>query len=79
MALLKLDVEGNEPYALAGATQTLSRTRELYIEMWNDAHYRERHPDPLPDSYNQRILRQIPKAFVPCLKIEKNVWFCRKG
>ena len=77
VALMKLDVEGNEPYALAGATQTLSRTRELYIEMWNDVHYRERHPNPLPGSYNQRILRQIPKTFAPCLKMEKNVWFCR--
>ena len=33
-----VDVEGNEPYALAGGTQTLSRTQELYIEMWNDVH-----------------------------------------
>jgi FkbM family methyltransferase len=71
----KFDVEGHEPMALRGAHETLLHTNTLYVEMWNDVHYKERMEGALQEgSHNKRILDELPFC-VPKRKIEKNILF----
>tara|TARA_B100001778_G_scaffold242589_1_gene202913 strand:- start:252 stop:932 length:681 start_codon:yes stop_codon:yes gene_type:complete len=74
VALMKVDVEGHEDQVLRGSKQTLIHTDKLYVEMWNDHHYNERHPNHDKGSHNERILNEIQRC-QPLQKIEKNVLF----
>ena len=77
VALIKLDVEGHEDIVLKGAQKTLACTRNLYVEMWNDDHFKRRHPTKQQGSHNKRILDLIPNALLPRQKMEKNIFFQR--
>lgn len=72
---LKIDVEGHEPQVLSGASRILSQTKHIYIELWNDDHYLERHTNPPYISHNKEVLKYIANHFLPLQKIEKNVLF----
>lgn len=72
---MKIDVEGHESYVLAGASRILSHTNHVYIELWNDDHYLERHPSPLYKSHNHKVLGYLNDRFRPLQKIEKNIIF----
>ena len=64
----KVDVEGHEPEVLAGALNTLKNAAYIYIEVWNDHHFKERHQFKLSGSHNKRILdgiKNINDAFKP--------------
>jgi FkbM family methyltransferase len=74
----KIDVEGHEPEVLAGAINTLLNCKYIYIEMWNDEHFKSRHGNKLDGSHNKRILNNlklINNKFKPIQKIEKNILF----
>lgn len=74
----KIDVEGHEPEVLNGAVKTLSDCKYMYIEMWNDHHFKNRHGHKLEGSHNERILNSIKNInnnFLPLQKIEKNILF----
>tara|TARA_B110000858_G_scaffold197818_1_gene260905 strand:- start:6189 stop:6899 length:711 start_codon:yes stop_codon:yes gene_type:complete len=74
----KIDVEGHEPEVLAGGVKTIKDSKYIYIEMWNDNHFKSRHGHKLSGSHNKRILDRIDninKNFKPLQKIEKNVIF----
>ncbi|MBI96615.1 hypothetical protein CL656_05665 [bacterium] len=74
----KIDVEGHEPEVLAGASNTLKNSKYIYIEVWNDEHFKSRHKFKLSGSHNKRILDEIKNinvAFKPLQKIEKNILF----
>ena len=74
----KIDVEGHEPEVLEGAKNTLNKTKFLYIESWNDEHFKKRHIHKLSGSHNERILSEINKIntfFYPIRKIEKNILY----
>lgn len=74
----KIDVEGHEPEVLSGAINTLLNCKYLYIEMWNDEHFKKRHIKKLDGSHNIRILNMIKSInnnFKPIQKIEKNILF----
>tara|TARA_E500000178_G_scaffold342053_1_gene386725 strand:- start:611 stop:1276 length:666 start_codon:yes stop_codon:yes gene_type:complete len=74
VSLLKIDVEGHEDSVLKGAHNTLAHVDKLYVEMWNDEHYTERHPGSHGGSHNKRILDEISRC-LPLQKIEKNIVF----
>ena len=46
----KIDVEGHEPEVLEGAKNTLNKTKFLYIESWNDEHFKKRHIHKLSEA-----------------------------
>ena len=74
----KIDVEGHEPEVLEGGKELLNQSKYLYIEMWNDEHFKQRHRLNLKGSHNERIMTQIKninKNFYPIQKIEKNILF----
>ena len=74
----KIDVEGHEPEVLEGGRKLLNQSKYLYIEMWNDEHFKSRHKINLKGSHNERIITQlknINKHFYPLQKIEKNILF----
>jgi len=76
--LAKIDVEGHEAEVLEGAKNTLKNCNFLYIECWNDEHFKKRHEYKLSGSHNQRILNEINKInqnIYPIQKIEKNILF----
>ena len=75
--LMKIDVEGHEPEVLEGSKNTLEQTKILYVEMWNDNHFKERHPLKKDGSHNLRIINNIPLTFYPIQKIEKNILFSK--
>jgi len=74
----KIDVEGHESEVLEGGKNILNKSKYLYIEMWNDEHYKFRHKMNLDGSHNERILTQIKNInqhYYPIQKIEKNILF----
>lgn len=74
----KIDVEGHEPEVLEGGKNILNQSMYLYIEIWNDEHYKSRHKINLNGSHNERIINQIKNInenFYPIQKIEKNILF----
>jgi FkbM family methyltransferase len=75
---LKVDVEGHEPQVLSGATRILKQTKHMYIKLWNDEHYLERHTKPQYTSHNKEVLNHTKDLFYPLQKIEKNVLFVNK-
>jgi len=75
---LEIDVEGHEPQVIMGSIQTLSDCKYLYVELWNDEHFRERHSKKMEGSHNRRVLKSINSIdtnFLPIQKIEKNIIF----
>ena len=76
--LCKIDVEGHEPEVIIGSIQTLNDCKYLYVEVWNDEHFRERHGKKMQGSHNKRVLKAIDSIntnFLPIQKIEKNIIF----
>lgn len=74
----KIDVEGHEPEVLEGARNTLKQTKFIYVESWNDGHFKNRHLHKLTGSHNERILNQINQIntnFYPIQKVEKNILY----
>ena len=71
--LMKIDVEGHEAEVLEGAYESLKKTEQLYIELWNDDHAKQRNP-AVNNSHNKNVL-QLLDNFFPIQKIEKNIYF----
>lgn len=76
--LCKIDVEGHEPEVLEGGIETLKNTEYVYVEQWNDIHFKKRHTKKLEGSHNIRILEQLKKInknLYPIQKIQKNILY----
>ena len=74
----KIDVEGHEPEVLEGGIKTLKNTKYIYLEQWNDKHFKKRHTKKLNGSHNIRILEQLKKInknLYPIQKIQKNILY----